>query len=202
MQTWLPWVSGAHAGLRPPVLVVGAATLLTWLGGCAGGEGVEGSASPTVQAPESSSRAGGSATTSGESPNESPRLSSPTEKTPPTGLAIRTRASAYGEMLFDRSGQAIYLFEKETGPRAACYGACAEAWPPVLTDGRPRAVGDVRQRLLGTTTRRDGSRQVTYARHPLYYYAHEGKGEVLCHDVEQFGALWLVVQPNGRPAPH
>lgn len=105
-------------------------------------------------------------------------------------------------MLFDRSGQAIYLFEKESGPRAACYGACAAAWPPVLTDGRPRAVGDVRQRLLGTTTRRDGSRQVTYGGHPLYYYAHEDKGEVLCHDVEQFGALWLVVRPDGGPAPH
>ncbi len=178
--------------------------LLAGLSACASGDS-EGSASPTVEAPESSSTAGGSPTSSGgtnaPSPSDEPSPS-PTEQTRPTGLAIRTGGSAFGKMLFDRSGQAIYLFEKEAGPRAACYGPCAEAWPPVLTKGQPRAVGGARQGLLGTTTRKDGSHQVTYAGHPLYYYAHEDKGEVLCHDVEQFGALWLVVQPNGRPAPH
>ena len=58
-----------------------------------------------------------------------------------------------------------------------------------------------RPSLLGTTVRRDGSRQVTYAGHPLYSYAHEGKYQVLCHDVEEYGGVWLVVRPDGRPAP-
>ncbi len=103
-------------------------------------------------------------------------------------------------MLFDRSGQAIYLFEKESTKRARCYGACAEAWPPVLTKGEPRASAKTRQGLLGTTRRNDGSTQVTYAGHPLYFYVNEGKNEVLCHNVNQFGALWLVVTPGGNPA--
>jgi predicted lipoprotein with Yx(FWY)xxD motif len=103
-------------------------------------------------------------------------------------------------MLFDRTGQAIYLFDKEATRSSECYGACARAWPPVLTTGRPRGSGAIRDQLLGTTRRKDGSQQVTYDGHPLYFYAHEGKNEVLCHNVSEFGGLWLVVTPSGEPA--
>jgi len=103
-------------------------------------------------------------------------------------------------MLFDRPGQAIYLFDKETSRRPRCYDACATAWPPVLTSGSPRAAGAVRADLLGTVERTDGSTQVTYAGHPLYYYAHEGPNQVLCHNVVEFGGRWLVVTPDGSPA--
>jgi predicted lipoprotein with Yx(FWY)xxD motif len=113
---------------------------------------------------------------------------------------IRVADSDFGRMLFDRSGQAIYLFDKESRTSPECYGACARAWPPVLTKGPPRAQGAARSDLLGTTRRRDGSHQVTYNGHPLYFYAHEGKNEVLCHDVAEFGGVWLVVTPSGEPA--
>jgi predicted lipoprotein with Yx(FWY)xxD motif len=103
-------------------------------------------------------------------------------------------------MLYDASGQPIYLFDAEATSRPQCYGECAKAWPPVLTEGRPRAEGAVRADLLGTTSRRDGSTQITYAGHPLYFYAHEGKYQVLCHNVDEYGGTWLVVKPNGKPA--
>ena len=109
--------------------------------------------------------------------------------------------SDYGPMLYDATGQPIYLFDVETGPRPRCYGACAAAWPPVLAKGQPRAGAKVRDDLLGTTRRKDGARQVTYDGHPLYFYAHEGKYEVLCHDVVEYGGTWLVVRPDGTPAP-
>ena len=135
--------------------------------------------------------------------------SSSTTKPAPTsspeagrGLAVKTGSSEFGTMLFDRSGQAIYLFAKEKSSKPECYGACAEAWPPVLTEGRPQARGDTRSELLGTTRRTDGSTQVTYKGHPLYLYAHEGKNEVLCHNITEYGGLWLVVTPKGDPAPH
>jgi predicted lipoprotein with Yx(FWY)xxD motif len=70
----------------------------------------------------------------------------------------------------------------------------------VLTEGPPGADGEVDAALLGTTERDDGSVQVTYNGHPLYFYAHEGKNEVLCHDVAEFGGVWLVVTPAGEPA--
>jgi predicted lipoprotein with Yx(FWY)xxD motif len=116
------------------------------------------------------------------------------------GVALKVAGSDFGEMLFDQSGQAIYLFTKETSHRPRCYGECAEAWPPVVSLGSARATGEVRAGLLGTVRRDDGSIQVTYAGHPLYYYAHEGKNQVLCHNVVEFGGTWLVVTPNGEPA--
>ncbi len=104
-------------------------------------------------------------------------------------------------MLYDATGQPIYLFDAESGERPKCYDECAEAWPPVLTKAEPRARGAVRADLLGTTSRADGRTQVTYDGHPLYFYAHEGKYEVLCHDIVEYGGTWLVVRPDGTPAP-
>ena len=104
-------------------------------------------------------------------------------------------------MLFGPDRQAIYMWESEQSATPECYGSCAEAWPPVLTDGRPRAAGAADADLLGTTKRKDGSTQVTYGGHPLDYYAHEGPGEVKCHNVATHGGLWWVVQPDGKRAP-
>jgi predicted lipoprotein with Yx(FWY)xxD motif len=115
-----------------------------------------------------------------------------------TGTTIKTGDSQFGDVLFDGEGQAIYYFDKESGSKSECYGACAEAWPPVLTDGAPGAGAGAQASLLGTTERDDGTTQITYDGHPLYYYAHEGPGQVLCHNVEEFGGLWLAVQPNGE----
>lgn len=117
------------------------------------------------------------------------------------GITITTAGSDFGTVLFDGTGQAIYLFDKEITTTPECYEDCAAAWPPVLTDGIPVAGNDAETGLLGTTLRTDGSTQVTYAGHPLYYYAHEGKNVVTCHDVTEFGGRWLVLTPTGQAAP-
>lgn len=109
------------------------------------------------------------------------------------------RSSQFGRVIADRRGEALYLFDREKGGRSRCYGACAKAWPPVLTRGRPRAGRGAKRRLLGVTRRRGGRLQVTYRGHPLYYYKDDEPGTILCHDVDEFGGLWLVVRPDGRP---
>jgi predicted lipoprotein with Yx(FWY)xxD motif len=119
------------------------------------------------------------------------------EKQPP-GTEIIVGESQYGGVLFDSGQRAIYLFDKETTESSECYGACAEAWPPVLTDGDPVAGKGIDQRLLGTTERDDGSTQVTYDGQPLYYYIDDPRGQVLCHNVSEFGGLWLALQPSGE----
>jgi predicted lipoprotein with Yx(FWY)xxD motif len=119
-----------------------------------------------------------------------------TEDTAP-GQVIKSGDSEFGTILFDGDGRAIYIWEVETTPTAECYGDCAEAWPPVLTDGTPTAIGAVDGKLLGTTQRTDGKMQVTYNGHPLYYYAHEEAGEVKCHNIRTHGGLWWVIQPSG-----
>jgi predicted lipoprotein with Yx(FWY)xxD motif len=116
-----------------------------------------------------------------------------------TGTELVAADSQFGPVLFDSDEQAIYYFDKETSETSECYGDCAEAWPPVLTDGDPQAGEGIDSELLGTTERDDGSTQVTYDGHPLYYYVDDPPGEVLCHNVEEFGGLWLAVQPNGEP---
>ena len=72
---------------------------------------------------------------------------------------------------------------------------------PVLTKGDPVAGQGVERSLPATTDRADGTIQVTYNDHPLYFYAHEGKREVKCHDIFLNGGNWYVVQPGGDRHP-
>ena len=115
------------------------------------------------------------------------------------GRTIKVVRSQFGRILADGRGQAVYVFDKETSSKPECHGACAKAWPPVLTRGRPVAGKGVRAERLGTTRRRSGKRQLTMGGQPLYYYVDDAPGRVLCHNVEEFGGLWLVVRPDGTP---
>jgi predicted lipoprotein with Yx(FWY)xxD motif len=117
------------------------------------------------------------------------------------GTKISVHPSDYGRMLWGPDRQAIYIFERDSENRSRCYGECAKAWPPVLTKEKPVAGKGVRKSLLGTKRRRNGKKQVTYAGKPLYYYAHEGPREVLCHNVFLNGGYWWVVGPDGRRRP-
>lgn len=126
---------------------------------------------------------------------------SPTPEPTEPGTRIVASGSEFGQMLFDATGQAIYLVDIETSSKPTCYDACAEAWPPVLTRGDPVAGQGVESSMLATTERADGTVQVTYNDHPLYFYAREEKREVKCHDIFLNGGNWYVVQPDGDPAP-
>jgi predicted lipoprotein with Yx(FWY)xxD motif len=114
------------------------------------------------------------------------------------GTAVVLGDSQFGRILFDSKQQAIYIFERDEENKSNCYGDCAEAWPPVFTKGKPRGGKGVDRSLLGTTKRRDGKLQVTYAGKPLYYYAHEGPGEVKCHNVNLNGGFWWVLGADGE----
>jgi predicted lipoprotein with Yx(FWY)xxD motif len=110
---------------------------------------------------------------------------------------VTVRGSAYGQILFDGRGFALYAFTKDAGGRSACSGACAKAWPPYIVPRRATASEGVRSALLGTITRGDGRLQVSYAGRPLYYYVGDRKPlQVLCQNVTEFGGVWLVVRSN------
>jgi predicted lipoprotein with Yx(FWY)xxD motif len=104
-----------------------------------------------------------------------------------------------GKVIVDSKGMTLYDFHKDRGTTSACYGACAEAWPPLVTSGDPRASGGADAAMLGTTERDDGTTQVTYAGHPLYTFVEDRKpGEANGNDVDAFGAEWYALQPNGE----
>ena len=112
-------------------------------------------------------------------------------------LTVTVRGSAFGRVLFDGSNRALYAFTRDPRGRSVCYGPCAAAWPPYIVTGTLRPGAGGKHALLGTTRRRDGKRQLTYAGKPLYYYAHDPVGRILCQNVREFGGLWLVVRPTG-----
>jgi predicted lipoprotein with Yx(FWY)xxD motif len=114
---------------------------------------------------------------------------------------IIVKESPFGRVLFDANGQVVYVFEIDRANRSNCTSEdCVEAWPPVLTREPPSAGEGADARLLGTIRRSNGSLQVTYNGRPLYFYEHEARGEIKCHNVNLHGGLWWVVTPRGDPA--
>jgi predicted lipoprotein with Yx(FWY)xxD motif len=107
--------------------------------------------------------------------------------------------SSLGRIVVDGNGRTLYLFEKDKNRRSACSGSCATFWPPLLTHGKPVARPGVKQSLLGTTRRANGSQQVTYGGHPLYRFSLDRKaGQTKGEGLQDFGAGWEAVSPAGR----
>lgn len=114
------------------------------------------------------------------------------------GLVITTKTSSAGDFLTSGSGKTIYLWMKDGKDSSACSGGCASAWPPVTTTGAVSAGGGVNKADLSTFTRSDGSKQVAYDGHALYYFAGDsGPGAVTGQASDAFGAKWWLVNPAG-----
>jgi predicted lipoprotein with Yx(FWY)xxD motif len=115
------------------------------------------------------------------------------------GVVSTAGVEDLGTILVDSQGRTLYDFHKDQGSTSSCYGACAGAWPPLLSEGAPRTEGGATSGKLGTTKRKDGTTQVTYAGHPLYTYAgDENPGEANGNDIDQFGAEWYALLPSGE----
>jgi len=116
-----------------------------------------------------------------------------------TGVAVGVGNSNIGPLLVDEAGRSLYLFEADTTSSSTCYDACAQAWPPLLAGtATPKVEAGVTATELGTTKRKDGSTEVTYNGHPLYYYVADTKpGDITGQALNQFGADWYVVGPSG-----
>jgi predicted lipoprotein with Yx(FWY)xxD motif len=111
---------------------------------------------------------------------------------------IETATSSGGTFLTNGSGRAVYLWAKDTGDMSNCTGACAGAWPPVTTTGTATASGAAKASDIGTITRSDGTKQVTYDGHPLYYFSGDsGPGTATGQGNDGFGAKWWLVAPAG-----
>jgi predicted lipoprotein with Yx(FWY)xxD motif len=92
----------------------------------------------------------------------------------------------------------VYLFAADTGSSSTCSGACAQVWPPVTTTGAPKAEGEAVAADLGTSSRSEGAKQVTYKGHPLYWYVSDAQvGDTTGQGVQSFGAAWWVLSPSG-----
>jgi predicted lipoprotein with Yx(FWY)xxD motif len=92
----------------------------------------------------------------------------------------------------------VYMFEGDKGSQSACAGPCTQVWPAVTTSGEAKSGGSAMAADLGTISRSDGTKQVTYKGHPLYYFARDGDmGDAYGQGVKGFGASWYVLSPSG-----
>jgi predicted lipoprotein with Yx(FWY)xxD motif len=114
-------------------------------------------------------------------------------------VAVRTRSGPMGTYLTDAKGRSLYLFKADTNGTSTCRAQCTAFWPPLTTTGTPHAGPGVTAGLLGTTTRSDGRKQVTYNKSPLYRFAEDQKpGDAKGQGLNNFGALWWLVTPSGN----
>lgn len=115
------------------------------------------------------------------------------------GMTVNAaEVSGLGAVLVDSKGFTVYQFGKDQGSTSSCYGACAENWPPVIAKGQPSGEGAIASQL-GTTKRKDGSVQVTYAGHPLYTYAGDKEpGEANGNGLNFFGGEWWAMDESGE----
>jgi predicted lipoprotein with Yx(FWY)xxD motif len=115
------------------------------------------------------------------------------------GIVKAAKVGDLGTIIVNSEGLTLYDFHKDKGGTSACYGACAAAWPPLLTEAEPQAEAGAMANQLGTTKRKDGTVQVTYGGWPLYtYVADQAPGEANGNDIDQFGAEWYALQPSGE----
>jgi predicted lipoprotein with Yx(FWY)xxD motif len=163
----------------PSILLALAATLA--IAGCGGGDGTGGGY-------------GSKGTTSTETDTVE---AAPNPEEGATFVSVAA-VPGLGRLLVDSRGLTLYDFHGDQGTESSCYGACAKVWPPLLTAGDPHASNGAIPAKLGTTERKDGSVQVTYAGHPLYTYAEDQKpGDARGNDIDSFGAEWYALTPSG-----
>jgi predicted lipoprotein with Yx(FWY)xxD motif len=113
-----------------------------------------------------------------------------------------------GTLITGAGHRSLYILKADMGTtsghdkQSTCYGACASVWPPVLASKVPTVSGMAKQSLVGLTTRKDGSKQVTYNGLPLYYYVADAKaGESVGNHLKDKFGLWIGMLPSGKLAP-
>jgi len=108
--------------------------------------------------------------------------------------AVSTWRSAYGAIVVNGKGYALYASSADTAKKSACTSSCAAFWSPLAVSGVPKLGPGLKKSLVGDIVRADGSHQLTYGGHPLYTYgADTGPHLVNGQGLKSFGGTWYVV---------
>jgi predicted lipoprotein with Yx(FWY)xxD motif len=174
-------MSGSFLTRLPVAVKLGAPLAAGLLAAACGSSASSSAAAPASSAPASSSPAGASPAAAGGA-----------------STMIETKTGSAGTFLTDGSGRTVYLFAKDSMNQTTCSGACAAAWPPLTATGKVVASGSAKASDLGTITRSDGTKQVTYDGHALYYFSGDSAaGQTNGQGIDNFGAKWWLVAPSG-----
>jgi predicted lipoprotein with Yx(FWY)xxD motif len=170
-----------------------AATALALLAGCGSSYGTNSSSTRAAATSTAAAASGGSAY------GHTPAASTSSATSSGGGVVVTSKHAKPGTVLAAGPKKlTVYLFEGDKGSASACSGACASAWPPVTTGAAATAGGAAQSADLGTITRADGTNQVTYKGHPLYFFIKDkDNGDAYGEGVKAFGASWYVLSPSG-----
>jgi predicted lipoprotein with Yx(FWY)xxD motif len=91
----------------------------------------------------------------------------------------------------------LYAFTADSSTTSKCTGQCAMIWPPVLTTTPAAVSGMANGAKLGTIQRADGTFQVTYNGHPLYFFANALDSGTQGNNVTAFGGTFNTVNVSG-----
>ena len=111
-------------------------------------------------------------------------------------VEVDVAATKLGKVVVS-SGRTLYAFVPDTATTSACSGQCATTWPPLVSAAAPGAGLDAGD--FATITRSDGTTQVTFYGHPLYFFVGDAKPG----DTNGEGILgkWNAVTPDGTLIP-
>jgi predicted lipoprotein with Yx(FWY)xxD motif len=171
---------------------LGTAAML--VAGCASKKSAS-SSTPTAAASATAAAAPASAAPASAAPASAVAGGSGAAVAPAGPATVSAQLGALGSYLTDGSGKSLYLYTPDTSTKSTCYGQCIAFWPALLTTGAPMAGTGATAGMLGTTPRTDGTTQVTYNGHPLYYF----KGDKAAGDTSGQGKAetWYLVTPAG-----
>ena len=107
-----------------------------------------------------------------------------------SAIQVTVAHTSAGDALAGPNGMTLYVFKNDANGTSTCTGGCATMWPPLLGDGTQVVAGAGVSGSFGTTTRDDGSKQVTHSGQPLYYFsgdqaAGDAKGDGV-------GGVWSI----------
>jgi predicted lipoprotein with Yx(FWY)xxD motif len=141
----------------------------------------------------------GAKTTPAAAATNAPAATSSPASATGSSVTIDTKSGSLGTYLTDASGRTLYEFGSDTSAMSTCNGACATAWPPLTSNSAATAGSGVTASDIGSITRADGSKQVTYHGHPLYYFSlDKAAGDTKGQGAAAFGAKWWVLSPAGN----
>ncbi|WP_406384690.1 hypothetical protein [Streptomyces sp. NBC_01618] len=133
------------------------------------------------------SSGGGSTTTAASAPASSDAAGA-------AGAVSTSSSPTLGTIIVNEAGHTLYAFEKDTTspPVSNCYADCAAKWPVVPATTNVKGIDSS---LLGSVTRKDGTKQLTIKDHPVYLFA----GDQAAGDTngQALKGVWHALTPQG-----
>jgi predicted lipoprotein with Yx(FWY)xxD motif len=106
------------------------------------------------------------------------------------------------KILVTSKGMTLYVFAIDKPKLSNCYGTCAKFWPPLMVPASTQPATSMPgiPGKFGTTTRTDGTHQLTFNGAPLYTFIKDkDAGDMYGQGLYAVGGYWwAVVVPGSK----